>query len=77
MRSKWIVATTLLIVCLAVGVWILSGSTEIIPAVLLVVGMAIAAQFAVRWGGSKARENEQAMQDLLSKRNRKNMDQNE
>ena len=71
MKSKWLLATVLLVACLAVGVLILSGSTDSLPAVLVVVGTAVAAHYAVRWGSSKARKNEEAMQELLSKKARK------
>lgn len=64
---KWLLSTVLLLMCIAIAVWILSGSAEIWPALIVIVGMVAAANFAVRWGGSKARHNQQAMNDLLSR----------
>ncbi|MBP2267817.1 ABC-type transport system involved in Fe-S cluster assembly fused permease/ATPase subunit [Pseudarthrobacter sp. PvP004] len=67
MKMKWLLSTVLLLICIAIAVWILSGSTDIWPALIVVVGVVVAANFAVQWGGSKARDNQQAMNDLLSR----------
>ncbi|OAE01259.1 hypothetical protein [Arthrobacter sp. OY3WO11] len=77
MKMKVIVATALFLACLAVAVWILSGSGDLLAGIIMVVGIAVGAHFAVRWGGSRAQENEKNMQELLSKRKPRDPDPDE
>ena len=74
MKTKTIFATAVLVACMAAAVWIASGSGGLGAGVLMVVGVAAATHFAVRWGGSRARENERHMQELISKKKPKDMD---
>lgn len=76
MKMKVIVATALFLAW-AVAVWILSGSGDLLAGIVIVLGIAVSAHFAVRWGGSRAQENEKNMQELISKRKPRGPDPDE
>ena len=77
MKLKVVAAIAIFLACLAVAVWILSGSGDLLTGIIVVVGTAIAAHFAVRWGSNRAQENEKNMQELLLKRKPRNPNRDE
>ncbi|MEV7574529.1 hypothetical protein AB0P28_15670 [Pseudarthrobacter sp. NPDC089323] len=77
MKPKVIIATVLLVACMAVAVWIASGSGDLLAGIITVVGVVVGAHFAVRWGSSRARENEKNMQELISKKKPTDVDPDE
>lgn len=69
MTPKRILIFLGLLVAVGIAVWIMTGfSGDILAAVVMALGVALAATWGVRWGSAQARETEEYRQDLIARR---------